>query len=102
MASSEFWSLSQREIRARRKVREGYMALWCSEVRNAPYFRKADNTPYTVQDFLGTSPGVPTEDKNGLMFARLQLGLIRQNPELVPDWAKAPYRPPKQKVVAIG
>jgi hypothetical protein len=102
MASAEFWALSQREIRARRKVREGYMAFWRAEVRNAPHFHKSDKSAYTVDDFLArpTLPPAAVEDKNALMFAKLQLGLLKDNPDIVPDWARGPYLgPPKRKVL---
>ena len=104
MASAEFWALSQREIRARRKVREGYMAFWRSEIRNAPHFHKQDRSAYTVDDFLGhpNLPPAAVEDKNALMMAKLELGLLKQNPDSVPEWAKGGYFGPPKRTVLDG
>jgi hypothetical protein len=82
--------LTPREFQARAKVREIYMAMWRSELRNAPHFTRSDKKPWKVDDFLKpeTITEAPANDKAAVMLATAQLGMgLRDNPDMLPDWA---------------
>jgi hypothetical protein len=85
---------------ARAKVRETYLAFWRTEIGNAPHVTRKDKRPWRAEDFLAPEK-VAAADKAALLFAQAELGLIQGKPDLVPDWAKAPFRK-REKVVAIG
>lgn len=59
MSEEEFWNLSPREFIARRKAWEAEQDRWdfraaivATAAANAYHFRRADDRPYDVQDFL--------------------------------------------------
>lgn len=100
MSSAESWDLTPREFKERQKVRENYVAMLKVEIRNAPHFHRQDKKPWKVDDFL-TPEKVTGIDKSATLFAQAELGLIQNRPDLVPDWAKGPYKR-REKAVAIG
>ena len=110
MSTAESWSLTPREMEARAKVRETYVADWRAELRNAPHFTREDKKPWTVEHF--TNPQVSTgrtaaqeaADQIALMKARMELSMtLKGNPDMVPEWARGPWLgPPKKKESANG
>lgn len=94
MSTAESWRLTPREFEARVKIRESYLAMWKAETRNAPHFRREDKLPWQETHFLDDprkSPAEEARDRIALMKARMEMALVKQNPDIVPEWARAPY-----------
>jgi hypothetical protein len=104
MSTPESWSLTPREIHARAKVREAYMARLFIEIRNAPHFHRSDKRAWSVDDFLprAIEERAPVIDELATLKAKTELNFIQtMDQDLIPDWAKGPYKR-REKVVPIG
>lgn len=98
MSTAESWDLTPREFQARADVRLGYLALWRSEIGNAPHFKHVDNRPWTPEDFLTTAEAEAKKaqqkkDKYDLYMMQARLAKMNKNrpPKDLPAWATGPY-----------
>lgn len=96
--------LTPKEFEARQKVRQDYISLWMRETRNASHFRREDKKPWTDANMFGNSQDSQKSaaqrlrDQMAFAKAQMELGMLKSNPSIVPDWAKGPYfGPPKGK-----